>query len=119
MESTDQEVSTSGRHHVSPTSGKKKLTFAPETKHREFYRILNAIIRGGGAGFALKGGLHIISWVFALIIRSRRQQQLQTPFRILVEQIKDTLRYTCFLASLSGLYVGADEGIAHFFGRKR
>lgn len=33
--------------------------------------------------------------------------------------VEDTLRYTAFLASLAGVYIGVDEGIAALFGKEK
>lgn len=86
---------------------------------REALRLLNACIRGAGAGLCLRGGLHLLSWVFALFSRSRRNRLTLDPLGSIFEQILDTIRYTIFLGSLSGVYVGVDEGIANAYGRQR
>ena len=108
------EVSTSGR-----SAGVRKTAFAHEEGHRELYRLMNAVVRGAGAGFCLKGGLHILSWLLALISKSRRQRLTRAPLKTLLEQFLDTVRYTLFLGSLGGVYVGVDEGIANTWGRQR
>ena len=107
-------ASTSGRSHL-----RKRIAFAREEGAREWHRLGNAVVRGAAVGMCLKGGLNVLSWVLALLSPSRRRYLLASPFRTLFEQILETLRYTLFLASLSGTYVGADESIAVFFGRKR
>lgn len=106
------EVSTSGRH------GLKKIAFSHNEGAREWYRLQNAVVRGSGAGFCLRGGIHLLSWLFALVVKSRRKRLLEAPLRTLIDQVLDTIRYTIFLGSLGGVYVGVDEGIANFFGRK-
>ena len=108
------EASTSGRAATA-----KKLAFAQENGDRELYRWANAIIRGAGTGFCLRAGIHVLSWLFALAVKSRRRRIMAAPLRTLLDQLLDTIRYTLFLGSLSGVYVGVDEGIANLLGRKR
>ena len=86
---------------------------------REIYRIINAIIRGAGAGFCIRGGLHLLSWIFAVFSRSRRKLLLAEPGKHIIDQLLDTFRYVLFLGSLSGVYVGVDEAIANRLGRKK
>lgn len=118
------EASTSGRedgssHETSSRPMLKRLAFLRAQGDREWHRLGNAVIRGAGAGLLLKGGLNLLSWVLAIFSKSRRRHLWANPLKMVVEQVLDTLRYTLFLASLSGVYVGSDEGIAVAFGRKR
>ena len=103
------------------TSSKDAQLVLPSNKSsaREVSRILSAVIRGAGVGLCIRGGLNLLSWVFALFSRSRRNRLALDPLGSILEQILDTLQYTAFLGSLSGVYVGVDEGIANHFGRKR
>jgi len=100
---------------VKPTSH----SLANNNEYRAWYRFLNASVRGAGAGLCLRGGLHLLSWFFALLSTSRRKRLLLSPLRVLLDQFVDTVRYTLFLGSLSGVYVAADESIAQRFGRQR
>lgn len=93
--------------------------FLSEIGPREFSRFANACLRGAGVGFCLRGGLHLLSWVAALLSHSRRHRLALDPLKKIIEQILDTVRYTLFLGSLSGIYVGVDEGIANALGRER
>jgi hypothetical protein len=108
-------ASTSGRddgNAIGQSHAKKDVS-------REWYRFLNAVIRGAGAGLCLRGGLNLLSWLFALLSKSRRNRLALNPLRVLLDQFIDTVRYTLFLGSLSGVYVAADECLAHQFGRQR
>ena len=108
-----------GEASTSSEKFEKQLVFAQEDGDREWYRLANAIARGAGTGFCIKGGIHLLSWIFALVVKSRRKRLQEAPLRTLLEQALDTVRYTVFLGSLGGVYVGVDEGIANIFGRKR
>ena len=112
-------ASTSGRDVGESLSHSLRDSLRDGYNYRAWYRFLNASVRGAGAGLCLKGGLHLLSWLFALLSKSRRNRLLLSPLRVLLDQFKDTLRYTLFLGSLSGIYVAADEGIAHYYGRQR
>lgn len=106
------DTSTSGQDEEKSLQGH-------HSNSREIDRIVNAVVRGAGAGLCIRGGLHLLSWLFALFSRSRRRLLLTDPFRSLLDQLVDTFRYILFLGSLSGIYVGADEAIANRFGRQR
>ena len=88
-------------------------------KARQRVRIANAVLRGAGVGLCIRGGLHLLSWIFALFSRSRRDRLASDPIRNILEQIVDTIRYTLFLGSLSGAYVGIDESVANRYGRQK
>lgn len=113
------EASTSGAGGKKSRSMYKRLAFLREEGDREWHRLGNAIVRGAGAGLCLKGGLNLLSWILALFNPARRRYVFASPFKILFEQVVDTLRYTLFLGSLSGVYVGTDEIIAVSLGRKK
>lgn len=92
------------------------LELQPEWQRR-VNRLANAIIRGAGAGFCLRGGINFLAFVFALVARRRKAQQARRGN--LRRQVQDTLRYTSFLGVFAGLYVSVDEGIAAIFGNRR
>ena len=102
------------------TSTSQRSTVISESdKSRQFARLSNAIIRGAGTGLCIRGGLHLLSWIFALFSRSRRNKLALDALRAILQQILDTIRYTLFLGSLSGVYVGVDESIANRYGRQK
>ena len=101
------------------TSTSQSVQLAKSDTARQLARITNAVIRGAGVGLCIRGGLHLLSWVFALFSRSRRTKLALDPIGSLLEQILDPIRYTLFLGSLSGLYVGVDESIANRYGRQK
>ena len=76
-------------------------------------RLLAGVVRGAAIGFTLRGGLHIVGSLLTAI--SKRRKRTVT----LSAAVEDTLRYTAFLASLAGVYIGTDEGIAALFGKER
>jgi len=73
--------------------------------NRAWFRFLNAVLRGGLSGVCLRGGLHLVTFLFGLIMKWRKLQ--------------DTARYAAFLATYSGTFVAVDEGIAALFGKRR
>lgn len=84
------------------------------TPQRVWERWSNAVVRGAVAGATLRGGLHLLGALLSNL--SRRQRKRSLPASTAVE---DTLRYTAFLATLAGIYVGVDEGIAAVWGKQR
>mmetsp|Transcript_5717 Transcript_5717/g.16345 ORF Transcript_5717/g.16345 Transcript_5717/m.16345 type:complete len:591 (+) Transcript_5717:231-2003(+) len=101
----------------------KVLTFSPHALviqpewERRLQRLANAIVRGAGAGFCLRGGLNLVAFLFALVARRRKVQQARRGS--LSAQWRDALRYTSFLGAFAGIYVSVDEGIAALFGNRR
>ena len=82
---------------------------------RAWTRYCNAVVRGAAIGFCLRGGLHLLKFLFALIIRRKRGTRSQS----LSEVFQDTLRYTGFLGAFAGVFVSVDEGLAAVFGPER
>ena len=80
-------------------------------------RLGNAIVRAAATGCAVRGGIYVLSWVFALLLKSRSEKRRRQ--KTLLGALEDTARYTAFLGSLAGVYVSVDEGLAWLFGRKR
>lgn len=80
---------------------------------RAFDRVLAGVVRGAAIGFTLRGGLHIVGSLLTAL--SKRRKRAIT----LSAAVEDTIRYTAFLASLAGVYIGTDEGIAALFGKER
>lgn len=78
-------------------------------------RLCNAIFRGAATGFCLRGGLHLLKFIFSLILRRKRNAR-PSP---LSEMYADTLRYTGFLGAFAGIFVTVDEGLAAIFGKER
>ena len=84
---------------------------------RAWFRFLNAVVRGGLSGLCLRGGLHLVSFVFGLIVKwQKRQAASGLNF---LSKLQDTARYAAFLATYSGAFVAVDEGIAALFGKRR
>ena len=82
---------------------------------RAWTRYCNAVVRGAAIGFCLRGGLHLLKLLFALILRRKRGNRSQS----LSEVFQDTLRYTGFLGAFAGVFVSVDEGLAAVFGPER
>jgi hypothetical protein len=76
-------------------------------------RLFAGVVRGAAIGFTLRGGLHIVGSLLTAISK-RRKRAVTLP-----AAIEDTLRYTAFLASLAGVYIGVDEGIAALIGKEK
>jgi hypothetical protein len=76
-------------------------------------RLLAGAVRGAAFGLTLRGGLHLVGSLLTAI--SKRRKRVVT----VSAAVEDTLRYTAFLASLAGVYVGVDEGIAALFGKEK
>ena len=84
---------------------------------RAWFRFLNAVVRGGLSGLCLRGGLHLVSFVFGLIVKWRKSQAASGLN--FVSKLQDTARYAAFLATYSGAFVAVDEGIAALCGKRR
>ncbi|KAK9806740.1 hypothetical protein WJX72_001016 [[Myrmecia] bisecta] len=84
---------------------------------RAWERLGNALVRGAFSGFCLRGGLHLVGLLFALVLKSRKKHRAHSIN--LWQRLQDTLRYTAFLGSLSGVYVAADEAIAAVVGKRK
>ncbi len=82
---------------------------------RAWTRYCNAVVRGAAIGFCLRGGLHLLKFLFGLILRRKRSTRSQS----LSEVFQDTLRYTGFLGAFAGVFVSVDEGLAAVFGPER
>ena len=82
---------------------------------RAWTRYCNAVVRGAAIGFCLRGGLHLLKFLFALVLRRKRSTRSQS----LSEVFQDTLRYTGFLGAFAGVFVSVDEGLAAVFGPER
>ncbi len=85
--------------------------------NRAWFRFLNAVVRGGLSGACLRGGLHLVSFLFGLIVKWRKQQAARSLN--FWSKLQDTARYAAFLATYSGSFVAVDEGIAAVFGKRR
>jgi hypothetical protein len=82
---------------------------------RAWTRYCNAVVRGAAIGFCLRGGLHLLKIIFALISARKRSTRSQS----ISEVFQDTLRYTGFLGAFAGIFVTVDEGLAAIFGAER
>ncbi|GMH39395.1 hypothetical protein BSKO_07293 [Bryopsis sp. KO-2023] len=78
-------------------------------------RALTALVRGAAAGFALRGGLHLLSKALSLV-SARRSKKTVLSGR---HPLEETARYTAFLGALGGVYVAVDEGLALWLGKKK
>lgn len=85
--------------------------------NRAWFRFLNAVVRGGLSGVCLRGGLHLVTFLFGLIVKWRKQQGARSLK--FWSKLQDTARYAAFLATYSGTFVAVDEGIAALFGKRR
>ncbi len=85
--------------------------------NRAWFRFLNAVLRGGLSGVCLRGGLHLVTFLFGLIMKWRKQQGARSLN--FWSKLQDTARYAAFLATYSGTFVAVDEGIAALFGKRR
>lgn len=85
--------------------------------NRAWLRFLNAVARGGATGALLRGGLHLVTFLFGLIVKWRQRQAVRGMNTW--DKLKDTARYAAFLATFSGSFVAVDEGIAALFGKRR
>ena len=84
-------------------------------------RLVSAVVRGATAGLALRGGLHLVTYLLGLAL-SRKRGKRGTPANarpVGLELIKDTLRWGAFLGSFAGVFVTSDEVIALLGGKKR
>jgi hypothetical protein len=83
-------------------------------------RLSDAIVRGAAAGLAVRGGLHLVSYVAGILLKSKRRKGSTSDGRpSLIDLLKDTARWGAFLSAFSGVYVSADEAIACLGGVKR
>jgi len=82
---------------------------------RAWTRYCSAVVRGAATGFCLRGGLHLLKFIFALISARKRRTRSQS----ISEVFQDTLRYTGFLGAFAGVFVSVDEGLAALFGPER
>lgn len=94
------------------TDWEKRAEELAERK-RAYARIFNAVVRGGGAGFAIRGGVNLVSLLLSLSAKGRKRS------RSAKELAHDTARYTAFLGALGGAYVLLEETIAALFGKER
>ena len=78
---------------------------------RQFQRMYRAILRGGLIGLIGRGGLHS-SIALISIFRKR-------PSGAHGLAVRDTLRWSAFLAAFGGVFVGADEFLRLFMGVRR
>jgi hypothetical protein len=85
----------------------------PEVQ-RALERLRNGVLRGAIVGCTLRGGLHLLGAALTPLT-GRKKRRSVTPRAA----FWDTLRYTAFLGSLAGIYIGVDEGIAGAFGKRR
>jgi hypothetical protein len=85
----------------------------PTELQRALERLLAGAVRGAAIGLTLRGGLHIVGSLLTAISK-RRKRAVALP-----AAVEDTLRYAAFLASLAGVYIGVDEGIAAVFGKEK
>lgn len=82
-------------------------------------RLTNAVVRGASAGLALRGGLHLVTYVLGLLLAKRGKGGKYGRRPGALELVQDTLRWGAFLGSFAGVYVFSDEAIALLGGRKR
>ena len=99
------------------TSGRPIADEEEDELFRVAGRLGNAIIRAAATGCAVRGGIHALSWIFALLLKSKSEKKRRQ--KTLLGALEDTVRYTAFLGSLAGVYVSVDEGLAWLFGRRR
>ncbi|GAB4819141.1 hypothetical protein N2152v2_006187 [Parachlorella kessleri] len=84
-------------------------------------RLVSAVVRGATAGLALRGGLHLVTYLLGLALSHKRGRR-GTPGNarpVALELVKDTLRWGAFLGSFAGVFVTSDEVIALLGGKKR
>lgn len=80
-------------------------------------RLVDATVRGAAAGLAVRGGLHLVSYIVGLLAKKRRSGGAPRPTK--ADLFRDTLRWGAFLGCFSGAFVSVDEAIAFFGGRRR
>lgn len=80
-------------------------------------RVSDAVVRGAAAGLALRGGLHLVSYVLGLLMKKKRGAKGQSPPATAL--LQDTLRWGAFLGCFSGSFTFLDEVIAALGGRER
>ena len=85
--------------------------------NRAWFRFLNAVVRGGLSGVCLRGGLHLASFLFGLIVKWRQRRAVHSLN--FWSKLQDTARYAAFLATYSGIFVAVAEGIAAVSGKRR
>ncbi len=81
-------------------------------------RLSDAVVRGAASGLALRGGLHLVTYILGLVTKKSKRRD-PAPRPSLQELLRDTLRWGAFLGCFSGVFVGADEAIACLFGTRR
>lgn len=118
-ELSDLDASVSGNGLVSAqTLNNGSHTLIQNSDYqRALDRFINATIRGALSGLCLRGGLHAISLLFALLVKTKREEKAKA--KNLWEYLKDTLRYSAFLGTFSGGFVAVDEGISAIVGKKK
>ncbi|CAD7699855.1 unnamed protein product [Ostreobium quekettii] len=77
-------------------------------------RLATAVVRGAAAGLVLRGGLHVLTK--ALRAASGPGRGGGGGDR---DALLETARYTAWLGSLAGVFVGVDEGLAAIWGKER
>eukprot|EP00879_Flechtneria_rotunda_P007421 GHRR01007785.1.p1 GENE.GHRR01007785.1~~GHRR01007785.1.p1 ORF type:complete len:317 (+),score=77.84 GHRR01007785.1:584-1534(+) len=77
-------------------------------------RLFHGVVRGACIGLTLRGGLHLVGSILASASKKKRARSVT-----LAGALEDTLRFTAFLGTLAGLYIGVDEGISAVVGKGR
>lgn len=100
-------------------------------RKRIIERVLNAGWRGGATGFAIRGGLNLVTAILGAAFKRRKGV---LAGRSSADAFYDTMRYVCtqtiahhtqhlryavFFSSLASTYVLLEEGIAARFGKQR
>lgn len=97
-------------------SGRDTRAQQADDLRRALLRVQAGAVRGALIGFTLRGGLHLAGHVLSALGSSRGRQKRAVNG---AAAIKDTLRYTGFLAALAACYIGVEEGISRIFGKER
>ena len=92
-----------------------KSFFDAEDVTRAVDRMTTAMLRAGGVGCVLKGGLNLFSWL-AGRRKSRRRGQPGPSVR---DALHDTAAFASFLVAFAGTYVSVDECLALRYGKQQ
>lgn len=106
---TQQAADAASEHKLQGTAS---VLASPELQ-RALDRILSGIVRGAAIGLTLRGGLHLVGSLLTALRKGKRRSVTA------VGALEDTLRYTAFVGTLAGIYIGVDEGIAAGVGKER
>lgn len=96
-----------------------KSFFDTDDVTRAVDRLTTAMLRAGGVGCVLKGGLNLFSWLAGRSKTRRRGSMSGKPGPSVRDALHDTAAFASFLVAFAGTYVSVDECLALRYGKQR